>query len=195
MNYVTFDIETYSPAKLNKIDTSEFRVSVIGAYFSWLDEYVAFLEEETKDFLAILEKADLVVGFNHLWFDLPVLQKYANFNLKNLPCYDIMLAFEKSVGFKPKLNDLCKANFEKDVKTDSYGTYRNYYDEKKWFELIDYCMNDVRLTEKLFRQIQNTGKVNYMDLHIKKEAILEPADLAKIQVTSNAKTLETVSIF
>jgi DEAD/DEAH box helicase domain-containing protein len=195
MNYVNFDIETYSPGNLNKINTDEFRVSVIGAYFSWLDEYIAFLEEDVADFLELLEKADLIVGFNHIWFDLPVLQKYAKFNLKTLPCYDIMLEFEKAAGYKIKLNDLCKANFGDDIKTDTYSVYKNYYTDKKWFELIDYCMNDVRLTERLFDQIQKTGNLSYMDLHLKKSVTVQKPDLNKIKATSTVQVLETMSIF
>ncbi len=84
MNYITFDIETYSPSNSGRIDTNEFRVTVIGAYYSWLDKYIAFLEKDVKDFLESLKQADLVVGFNHIWFDLPVLQKYANYNLLEL---------------------------------------------------------------------------------------------------------------
>jgi len=173
MNYITFDIETYSPADLKKIDTKEFRVSVAGAYVSWLDEYIAFVEEDVVDLIDLMTKAELVVGFNHKWFDLPVMQKYTSLNLNELPSYDILLEVEKKVGFKIKLDDLCRANFGGDVKTDSYSTYKNYHKEKKWFELIDYCLNDVRLTEKLFRMCLEKKQLSYFDLHQKKEILLD----------------------
>jgi hypothetical protein len=60
MNYIIFDIETYSPSDLNYIDTDEFRVTVTGAYLSWTDTYLAFMEEETKDFLEIAKQADVL---------------------------------------------------------------------------------------------------------------------------------------
>lgn len=172
MNYITFDIETYSPSDLDKIDTSEFRVTTAGAYFSWLDEYVAFMEKDIGDLLEMMEKADLIIGYNQLWFDLPVLQKYTKINLLELPNYDILIEFQKVAGFRSKLDDLCKANFDNDVKTDSYEVYRHYHKQGKWLELIDYCMNDVRLTEQLFKKILNDGKIFYLDLHQKKEVTL-----------------------
>lgn len=190
MNYVTFDIETYHPERLDEMNTEKFRVSVVGAYFSWLDEYIAFLEADTKDFLNLLKKSDLVIGYNHIWFDLAVLQKYADFDLKGLPNYDIMLEIEKKIGYKVKLNDICKANLGTS-KTDSYSTYKDYYWDANWFPLIDYCMHDVKLTNQLFLQIMNTGKVKYPDMHQIREVQLDKPD------TNTRRTIveENESIF
>lgn len=182
MNFVTFDIETYSPSGLEKIDTKEFRASVVGAYISWIDEYIAFMEDEVKDFLDVLKNADLVIGYNHLWFDLPVLQKYSDFDLLQLPSYDIMIEAEKKIGFKLKLDDLCKANLGTQ-KTDSYETYKHYYAEKKWAPLIDYCMHDVKLTNLLFVKIINEGKLIYNDLLDTKEILFDkPQPGKKVEV-------------
>lgn len=184
MNWITFDIETYSPGKLTYIDTKEFRASVTGAYISWLDKYVAFFEEETKDFLDLILEADLVVGFNHLWFDLPVLQKYSHVDLlKYTNNYDIILEVEKKLGYKVKLNDLCKANFGDDIKTDTYSQYKDYYWDGKWFELVDYCMNDVRLTNELFLKVLKGEPIKYRDLYGVKEFILDKPEIKKIERT------------
>ncbi len=187
MNFITFDIETYSPSKQEKIDTSEFRVSVCGAYISWTNEYLAFLEEDIADFLELVKSADLIVGYNHLWFDFPVLQKYANWDLaKQTNNYDILLEIEKKIGYKVKLNDVCKANLTNDVKTDSYETYKHYYWDKNWYPLIDYCMNDVRLTNQLFMQILQTGKLKYPDLHETHEIEVDQPVLNKKQPDQTA---------
>jgi DEAD/DEAH box helicase domain-containing protein len=184
MNYITFDIETYSPSKLDKIDTNEFRCSVCGAYFSWLDEYIAFLEDDISVFLEMTKEAELIVGYNHIGFDLPVLQKYSSWNLLDLPNYDIMAQIHSQAGFRPRLNDICKANLNQDIKTDSYEVYKHYYWDKKWFELIDYCMNDVRLTEKVFQIITKEGKLKYFDLHQSKEVILQKPKPGKVEIES-----------
>ena len=187
MNYITFDIETYSPSGLNKIDTDEFRVSVTGAYISWTGEYVAFMEDETEDFIKLLSSCDLVIGYNHLWFDLPVLQKYASFDLLSLPSYDIMVEFEKVAGFKIKLDSIVSATIGQH-KTDSYEVYRHYHAEKKWAPLIDYCMNDVRLTEELFRMIQKGQPLKYVDLLDKKEVLLaKPVPGKKVEIKEENK--------
>lgn len=172
MNWITFDIETYSPGDLNRIDTNEFRVSVCGAYFSWTQEYIAFLEDDIQEFLNILPQVDLVVGYNHNWFDLPVLQKYANFQLSELPTYDIMVEIEKKIGYKLKLDDVCKANLGTQ-KTDTYEQFRHYYKDKNWEPLIDYCMHDVKLTEEIFEIILSNQKIKYVDLLETKSILLD----------------------
>lgn len=164
MNWITFDIETYSPTKSDKIDTTELRVSVVGAYFSWIDQYIAFLEDDTKYFTELLKDADLIIGWNHEWFDLPVLQKYSDYDLKNLPCYDLMLEMEKTVGYKLKLDNVSKANLG-EQKTDTYQQFKHYYWNNEWFKLIDYCMNDVRLTNLIFDKAMKEENIAYYDLH------------------------------
>ncbi|MGL4759034.1 MAG: ribonuclease H-like domain-containing protein [Patescibacteria group bacterium] len=181
MNWITFDIETYSPSKSDKINTDELRVSVTGAYISWLDEYVAFMEENTKDFIKLLKEADLIVGWNHIWFDIPVLQKYSDFDLKKLPVYDIMIEMEKTVGNKLKLDNVAKANLG-EHKTDSYEQFKHYHWNKEWYKLIDYCMNDVRLTNEIFLKALNELEINYFDLHtLRKTIIAKPTIGEKIE--------------
>jgi hypothetical protein len=189
MNYINFDIETYNPSKSDKFSINEFRVSVAGAYISWIDKYVAFLEEDILDLIELFKEADLIVGYNQISFDLAVLQKYTKFNLQSLPNYDILKEIEKILGFRLKLDNICEANFGEDVKTDSYEKFKHYYWDKKWFELIDYCMNDVRLTEKIFRKIRNEEQVFYTDLYQKKEILLPIPTLKKIK---KAETEEEV---
>ncbi len=81
-----------------------------------------------------------------------------------------MLELEKS-GFKSRLNDLCKSNLG-DQKTDSFENFSTYHKEGKWAELIDYCLNDVRLTEELFRMVMRGEKIKFKDALDTKEFIL-----------------------
>ena len=188
MNYIVFDIETYSPSKSEKIDTNEFRASVIGAYFSWNDSYIAFMEPDSEYFVQQMQLADVIVGYNHIWFDLPVLQKYAQYDLMTLPSYDIMVEIEKKLGFKPKLNDIAKANLG-EFKTDSYEQFKNYYWDKNWEPLIDYCMNDVRLTKDLFVKILNSEPIRYNDLLDTKEVVLDTPKIGSRSQVTQAQSL------
>jgi DNA polymerase elongation subunit (family B) len=169
MNWITFDIETYSPSNSDRIDTNELRASVIGAYFSWTNEYVAFLEQDATYFCDLLKEADLIVGWNHISFDLPVLQKYASYNLLTLPSYDIMVELAQVIGSRLKLDNVAKANLG-EQKTDTYQQFKHYYKDEQWDKLIDYCMNDVRLTDDIFRKALFQEPIFYYDLHNKREA-------------------------
>jgi RNase_H superfamily len=181
MNYITYDIETYHPERLDEFSVSKFRVSVIGAYISWTDQYVAFLEPDVGEFLKLVKQADLLVGFNHIWFDNAVLAKYADYNLNTeVNNYDIMLEFEKKSGHKIKLDDLAAGTLGRN-KTDHFSQFVHYYWDKKWSKLIDYCMHDVKITEELFRLILDGQPVKYKDLLANKEQILDLPKLLRIE--------------
>ena len=134
---------------------------------------------------------DLLVGYNQLWFDLPVLQKYATFDLKNLPNYDILVELEKKLGYKVKLNDLCKVNLE-ETKTDSFEHFKHYYWRKQWLPLIDYCMHDVRLTNQLFQLIVSTGKLKYPDMHEIKEVNLDQPQFSQAKNQPPMEIMDTI---
>ncbi len=197
MNYITFDIETYIPEGVpdrigSKLNVEAMRVAVIGVYYSWIEggSYIAFLEENVSDFLASLQVADCVIGYNHIWFDNTVLQKYADFDLKTLPNWDLMQEAEKSLGFKPKLDDLCKSNLGTQ-KTDSFETYRNYYRDGKMFELTDYCMHDVLLTERLHQLVQKNGHLLYSDAFKTRQIMITPPNFSagNTQIMGNESLL------
>jgi hypothetical protein len=59
------------------------------------------------------------------------------------------------------------------TKTDSFSNYRNYHLEGKWFELADYCMHDVLITEKLFRMALSGSPLKYNDMLNVKEVVLD----------------------
>jgi len=191
MHFITFDIETYHPEQKDEIDVAKLRVSVVGAYLSWLDQYVAFLEADVSNFLNLLPHVDFLVGYNQLWFDLPVLQKYATFDLRSLPNYDILVELEKKLGYRVKLNDLCKANLG-ETKTDSFEQFKHYYWHKQWLPLVDYCMHDVRLTNQLFQLILNTGKLKYPDMHKTNEITLDPPRPSQQKSQPSMEIMDTI---
>ena len=193
MNYITFDIETYIPEDLKKtqssssgrLDTSIMKVSVIGAYFSWIDKYLVFYEGDVEDFIGALQLADYVIGYNHIWFDLPVLQKYTKFNLNTLPNYDLMLEAQKKIGYKIKLDNLAQNNLTF-KKTESYANYKDYYQNGKFFELTDYCMHDVLITEQLFRMALAQSSVKYNDMLNVREIVLDlPSPISRSSTNLN----------
>lgn len=194
MNYITFDIETYIPEGVKdrssggKLDTESMRVSVIGAYYSWLDKYIAFYEDDVKDFIDSLEYADFIVGYNHISFDLPVLQKYSTKNLQKLNNYDILVEFQKKVGYRTKLDNIAQSTLNT-KKTDTYATFRNYHLEGKWFELTDYCLNDVLITEQIYRRIIQGDALKYSDMLKTFEVILDLPSQSSIQASVEPELL------
>jgi DEAD/DEAH box helicase domain-containing protein len=170
LNYCVFDIETQNwftdlpPGS----DHSKLKISVLGAYFSKEDVYIAYLEKDLEAFVEKLKTVDLVIGYNSIGFDLPVLQPYTDLDLKTLPSYDILLEIEKQVGFKVKLDDVAKATLGIN-KTDKGSNAILYFREGNWSKLIDYCMWDVRITKEVFETALNSGVLKYKDFIDQKE--------------------------
>lgn len=193
MNYITYDIETYFPDGVldrigGRLNVDGMKVAVIGAFISWIDGgiYVAFLEENVGEFLELMKSADCIIGFNHIWFDNAVLAKYADFDLNKLPNWDLMLEAEKNLVFKPKLDDLCKSNLGTQ-KTESFETYRHYHKDGKMFELTDYCMHDVLLTEKLHQLVLKNGFLLYNDAFKSRQIAVSRPTFAGNLETDNEK--------
>lgn len=180
MNYVVFDIETQTwftelpPGSTH----ADLKISVLGAYFSQNEEYIAFLEHDLDVFVDRLKQADLVIGYNSIGFDYKVLQPYTNLELNSLPSYDIMLEMEKKIGYKVKLGDVATATLGY-TKTDKGENATKYFREGTWDKLIDYCMYDVKITKEVFEVALNTGKLKYKDLIDTKEVPVDKPDMAK----------------
>jgi DEAD/DEAH box helicase domain-containing protein len=174
LNYCVFDIETQNwftdlpPGS----DHSKLKISVLGAYFSKDDIYIAYLEHDLEAFVERLKDIDLVIGYNSIGFDLPVLQPYTDLDLKSLPSYDLLLEIEKQIGFKVKLDDVAKATLGIN-KTDKGSNAITYFRAGTWDNLIDYCMWDVRITKEVFETALNTGKLKYKDFMDSKEVSVE----------------------
>ncbi len=185
MKYITFDIETYIPNQVlssstnGRLDTKSMNASVTGAYISWWDKYIIFWEEDTEDFIKLLREAEYVVGYNHIGFDLPVLQKYANYDLQKLNNYDLLAEFQKKAGHRVKLDNLAKTNLGAS-KTDNFEQFKMYHIEGKWFELADYCMHDVKLTEELHRMVLRQEPIKYSEMLGMKEVIIDKPNLTKV---------------
>ena len=77
MRKVFFDAETKNVFQdVGKNEPALLDISLVCAYDSETGEYASFLEEELPAFWKIVEKADILVGFNSDHFDIPLLGNY-----------------------------------------------------------------------------------------------------------------------
>jgi len=79
-----------------------------------------------------------------------------------LPTIDLMVAMKKTVGFRPKLDDLAKANFNTG-KIGKGVDAIEYWQNGELEKLEKYCLEDVRLTYEVWKVGAKTGKVKYYD--------------------------------
>ena len=161
---IVFDIETKRSfdevGGRDKFD--KLGVSVVGAYVYGDDRYVAFEENEIPAFEQLLKSAlarhGRVTGFNIHHFDMPVLQPYVSWNLKELSTLDLMQDVERGVGFRVSLDNLCSETLGTKKSADGLQALR-WYKEGKIDLIKEYCLKDVELTRGLYEFGRKNGHV------------------------------------
>jgi len=181
MKTLVLDIETKeSFTEIGDKNPEKLHLSLIGAYFYPEDKYFSFKENELWHFWSLFEKAELLVGHNILGFDLPVLKKYYQKNFQGIEVFDIMKETEKNLGFRPKLDDLARGTLGKEKSGDGLKAIE-LYRSGKWQELINYCLDDVRLTKEIFDHIKEFGYVVYPGILGKEKIKIKSPLLARVK--------------
>ena len=125
-------------------------------------EYRVFDEFMIEDLKAAFRRTDMVAGFNIIRFDNKVLAPY-EITIPDNKCYDLLTEIARAAGtpndFKGlSLNAICEVNF-KTGKTGSGADAPKLYQQKRFGELFDYCLADVRLTKKLLDRVMEIGHI------------------------------------
>ena len=166
-NDIVFDIETQR--SFQEVGGSEnmakLGISVLGAYFYVDSSYRAFEEHELPEFEKLIrelahKKHGRVIGFNIAHFDLPVLQPYIPWNLKELPFVELMHDFKASAGFSISLDNLSQNTLNAQKSAGGLEAIR-WYKEGKMEEIKKYCLKDVELTKNLYEHGARVGEVYF----------------------------------
>ncbi len=174
MSYVVYDIEIIKGIlgrKETKVpgieyckgwnDHENMGVSVIGAYDSVEDRYRVFCEDNFDDFFDLCEERDVLVTFNGVKFDNKVLVAALEWNMPDhKDHYDILREIWISQGLNPDkfywkthggfgLDAMCEANGL--GKKSGHGAMAPVqWQRGEIGTVIDYCLNDVAMTNSLF---------------------------------------------
>jgi DEAD/DEAH box helicase domain-containing protein len=169
MRVITFDLETKNIFQdVGSSDPAALDVSVVGVHDSATNECVGFLEKDFAKMWPLFEQADAIVTFNGDHFDIPILDKYYHGDLSKIKSIDLMLAVQKVLGRRIKLDTLAEVTLGKKKSgngLDAVTWWRNGEVEK----VIKYCLDDVRVTRELFEYMRDRKSVKYRDLGVIKE--------------------------
>lgn len=157
MNKIVFDIETKNSFddvggrdNLRKLD-----VSVVGVYSYKEDRYSCFDENQLKELGEVMRNASLIISFSGKRFDIPVLEKYYNFNIASIPHFDILDEIENALSRRVSLDVLAKANLGIDAGKIGHGLDAiDYYRNGEIEKLKKYCLQDVKITKEIFDLIK-----------------------------------------
>lgn len=145
-------------------------ISVGVAYSTRTGNYHIFGEDQTDALVDMLVKADLVVGFNHLYFDYPVLQGYTILDLPNQTInLDMLIELEKILGHRIKLDAIASATLGTGKSADGLDALRWWQDYKKTgdpeplMKIAEYCCYDVKVTKEVHEYALKHGHLKYND--------------------------------
>jgi len=136
----------------------------IGVTFSTrTGQYRIFREKDATDLVEQLRAADLVVGFNHIYFDYEVLMAYTVYDLREqLPSLDLMVELERILEHRPKLEAVASASLGVGKTADGLQAIR-WWQEGKLLEIARYCCFDVKVTKMVHEYGVKHGHVKYQD--------------------------------
>lgn len=152
------------------------KISVCGIYDYVSDQYLIFEEHELPRMAPMLQAADQIIGYNIKQFDFEVLQPYLNFNIFEIPYYDILEEIDKVLGHKIKLDAVAQATIGSGKSGNGLEALL-YYKNGKMDLLKKYCLDDVRVTKEVYEHALSNQKLLYRDYFAVKEipiTCLEP---------------------
>lgn len=163
MRVIVFDIETKNIfQEVGSNDPAALDLSVVGVYDSENDSYRAYLEEELPQLWPILERADVLVGYNSDYFDIPLLNKYYLGDLTTIKSIDLLAEIKKSLGRRLKLDQIAEGTLG--LNKSGHGLQALTWWKNGEIEKVKkYCLDDVKLTKELYEYALAHQKLCYKD--------------------------------
>lgn len=160
------------------------KVSVCGIYDYSRDTYEIYEEHELPRLAPLLQMADQVIGFNIKQFDFEVLQPYLNFSVLEIPAFDLLEEIEKIIGHKIRLEAVAQATLGSGKSGNGLEALL-YYKNGKMEQLKKYCLDDVRVTKRVYDFALANQKLLYRDYFSIKEipfVCSEPVSRQGVQI-------------
>jgi predicted PolB exonuclease-like 3'-5' exonuclease len=164
MRVVTFDIETSNAfGALARNDATALDLSVVAIHDSDTDEYTSYSQEELPKLWPIIERTDVLVGFNSNTFDIPILNKYYAGDLTKIRSLDLLVEVQKVLGRRIRLQSLAEATLNKGKSGDGLKAIE-WWAQGLYDKVREYCIEDVRITRHIFDYALKNGSLKYKDL-------------------------------
>ncbi len=155
-----FDLETkYSADEVGGWSNIMDMGMSVGVIWDSADEaFHVYLEHQVPELVEHLKRGDLIVGFNHVDFDLRVVagaippkesrhQRYLE--LRSLNHYDILTEIKKVLGHRLKLDALARPTLQVGKSADGLQALA-WYKEGRIDLIVEYCKQDVEVTRRIY---------------------------------------------
>ena len=145
-------------------------MSVGVTYSTARGDYKIYGEPQVNDLISELQRADLVVGFNHLRFDYEVLHGYTAYDLTQLPTLDMLVELQKTLGHRLSLDSIATATFGVEKTAEGLQAI-SWFKEGKLLEIAEYCCYDVKITKLVYEYGQQQRQLSYNNRFGKKMTV------------------------
>lgn len=189
MKKIVFDIETSNVFQdVASNEPTALDMSVCCIYDYETDKYSSYTKETINELWPILEKADIIIGYNSDHFDIPILNKYYSGDLTKIKSLDLLKEVKNSLGRRIKLDTIAEATLGRN-KTghglEAIVWWRNGDKQK----VIDYCTEDVRITKDVYEYAMKNKSLKYLDGKDIKEIKIDTSNWDKKEESSMTFTL------
>lgn len=164
MRAITFDIEAVSPNfTRGRIDVASLELTLVAIHDSETNTFSSYLKEELPALWPVLERADMLIGYNSDAFDIPLLNRYYPGDLSHIRSLDLMVEVQKVLGRRLRLDALAQATLSRGKSGDGLQAMV-WWQEGKVEKVREYCIEDVRLTRELYDYAKEHKSLKYKDL-------------------------------
>lgn len=178
MRKIVFDIETVNFPENGSFEPADLELSLIAIHDSETDTYSSYLKEELTKLWPIIEKADMLIGWNSDHFDIPLLNKYYPGNLTHIKSLDLMKEIRSVLGRRLKLDSVARATLGRGKIGDGIQAI-DWWQKGETEKVREYCIDDVRLTKELYDYAKTKGLLKYRDYGGLRDIKLDTADWEK----------------
>lgn len=176
MREITFDIETANVLPtMARNDLSRLELAVVAIHDSLTDEYSSYSKEELTKLWPIIESADVLIGFNSDTFDIPLLNNYYPGDLTKIRSLDLLAEVQKSLGRRIRLQSLAEGTLKVGKSGDGLQSVR-WWQEGLYDKVREYCIQDVRITRRLYDYALEHGALKYKDLKDTRDLKIDTSD-------------------
>lgn len=159
------EVQGYDPAKLGVSIASVYSRTVDANLKEIEGKMQSFWEKDFTEMFRLFEKADRIIGFNSIGFDVPALSPYLPPHWGKLKHFDILEKIKAEEGKRVSLNSLARGTLgsKKNDNGENAIKYWNAGDPESLAKLQKYCEMDVAITRDVYDHVIKNGVLKYID--------------------------------
>ncbi len=123
-------------------------------------EMRGYFEDDLDDLFPLMERADVVIGYNVDSFDMQTFVPYYNADITAIPTLDLLTRIKESVGHRIKLDSVAKETLGIGKTGDGLDAIK-YFKTGQLDKLEKYCLQDVKVTRDVYDHGLKKGRVKF----------------------------------